>query len=117
MLSRRHILGASAAATVVAALPVMAHADDAQQFMTWKHQSEQAWAKANRPSATDHQTRRWCLKASDLDALICETPTRSREAMVIKLETMERIAAENLDNSYAEVFAQARSFILNGGLN
>ncbi len=117
MLSRRTMFGASAAAVVVATLPVMAHADDAAQFRTWKRQSEQAWAKANRPSATDAQTRRWCLKANDLDGLICGTPARSREAMVIKLETMERIATENLDDDYAEVFAQARSFILNGGLS
>lgn len=117
MLSRRSMLGASAAAVAVTAAPVMTHAGDADQFRAWKRQSEQAWARANRPSATEVQTRRWCLKANDLDGLICETPARSREAVLIKLETLERIATENLDDGYATGFAQVRRFILNGGLN
>lgn len=117
MLSRRSMLGASAAAVAVAAAPVMNHADDAERFRAWKRQSEQAWAKANRPSATEVQTRRWCLKANDLDGLICETPARSREAVLIKLETLERIATENRDDGYAVGLAQVRAFILKGGLN
>ncbi|WP_312690030.1 hypothetical protein [Brevundimonas nasdae] len=117
MLSRRTLLGASAAAVAVAASPVMTHAGDADQFRSWKRQSEQAWARANHPDATERQTRRWCLKANDLDGLICETPAQSREAVLIKLETLERIATENLDDGYAVGMAQVRTFILNGGLN
>lgn len=117
MLSRRSMLGASAAAVAIVVSPVSDRADDADQFRAWKRQSEQAWAKANRPSATEVQTRRWCLKANDLDGLICETPARSREAVLIKLETLERIATENLDDGYAVGLAQVRTFILNGDLN
>lgn len=117
MLSRRSMFGASVAVSAVAIMPAIAQGADAGQFHSWLSQSKAAWEKANKPTGTEEHTRRWCLKAHELDTLIIETPARSRDAILIKLETMERMATENLDDGYVTGLAQVRSFILNGGLN
>lgn len=115
--TRRSLFAIAAGAALLPSLPAMAHGDDAGQFESWLRQSKAAWDNANLPNGTEAHTRRWCLKAHELDTLIVETPARSREAVIIKLETMERMATENLDDGYVVGLAQVRAFLLNGDLN
>jgi hypothetical protein len=107
-LNRRALFGAVPAVALAATVPV---ADDAAQFVAWDRECKQAWAKANAPSTTEARTRKWCLRAHEIEQDIISTRARSHEAMLIKLATLERIATENLDTDYAEVFSQAAAFI------
>lgn len=111
--TRRALFAIASAATLLPSI-AFAGTDDAV-FHVWKRESAAAWEKANQSNIGDAQIRKWCLRAHDFDQKIIETPARSKEAFVIKCETLERIATENRDEEYAACFAQLRAYI--AGLN
>lgn len=107
--SRRSVF--ALAALPILASPAVAADDDVAQFRAWDRACIDAWSRANALGGSDEHTRRWCLRAHDFEQKIFETETRSREAMDIKLRTMQRIPTESNDDLFADTFAQVRAFI------
>ena len=113
--SRRGVFALAAAPLALSGTFDAQASADAVRFDNWKTEAAKAEARANRRGAGDDEVVEWNNRAAEFEGLIIGTPTRSHAAMLIKLETIGRIAMQNGDTEYAETFAQAAAFIRGEG--
>lgn len=113
MLSRRSMLGASAAVVAVSAIPLASYAAPSD-FALWEREAR-AIDDRIELCTTDEEVDALSDERWDYEQLIAKTPARTREDMLVKVRLLKHDRAADLDPAGVDMADQIIAFL--GGLN